>query len=110
MTARVQRFLALKEQGIHLNEMLASKPALRNPNILANLMTFAGISEEESWASSLPPRLQVGGRDGFDASQSVERLELERKRQRERNQKEREHIEFSKGAKEHSIGIKRARE
>ena len=108
ITAKVQRFLELKKQGVHYNETLASKPALRNPSMFSNLMDFAGIGEKESYASALPPELQVGGPDGFHESQYVESLEADRKKKDEAHKKGRDKIEFSKSSQ--VAGSKRARE
>jgi hypothetical protein len=52
-TKKFTRFLELKKQGVHFNERLQNTPSLRNPSLLPKLMEFAGISTEESYASTL---------------------------------------------------------
>lgn len=57
--AKFKRFLELKKQGVHFNERLHQSSALRNPGLLQKLMDFAGISEEDSYASALPEELAI---------------------------------------------------
>lgn len=52
-TKKFTRFLELKQQGIHFNDRLQNSASLRNPSLLPKLMEFAGVSVEESYASSL---------------------------------------------------------
>ena len=58
-TAKFERFLALKQQGVHFNERLMQSSSLRNPSLLPKLMEFAGIGLEDSYASTLGE--EVGG-------------------------------------------------
>ena len=51
--AKFARFLELKKQGVHFNEKLANSSALRNPSLLPKLMAFAGLAEEDQYASAL---------------------------------------------------------
>ncbi len=53
-TTKFTHFLELKSQGVHFNEKLARSSALKNPSLLQKLMSFAGISEQDQYASSLP--------------------------------------------------------
>lgn len=52
-TKKFDRFLELKKQGVHFNARLEGSSALRNPGLLPKLMEFAGIGEEEGYASTL---------------------------------------------------------
>lgn len=58
-TAKFQNFLKLKRDGVHFNKRLQQSSALRNPQLLQNLMEYAGISNEDQYASSLPEHLAV---------------------------------------------------
>ncbi|KAK3113066.1 hypothetical protein LTR53_009995 [Teratosphaeriaceae sp. CCFEE 6253] len=54
-TKKFERFLELKKQGVHFNERLQKSSSLRNPSLLPKLMDFAGVSQEDSYASTLSP-------------------------------------------------------
>ena len=56
-SAKFEKFLELKKQGSHFNEKLAKSSALKNPSMLTKLMDFAGISEQEQYATSLPKEI-----------------------------------------------------
>ena len=60
-TVKFTRFLALKKQGVHFNERLQESAALRNPSLLPKLRDWAGITQEQSYASSLPAEVAVPG-------------------------------------------------
>ena len=105
--ARVQHFLDLKAKGVHLNETLASKPALRNPSMLSNLMDFVGLSESQQYATSLPPDLQVGGPNGFDNSQYIESLEADMHKRTQKVREGRDKLDF---VPQSHAGTKRSRE
>ncbi|KAJ9667305.1 hypothetical protein H2201_002506 [Coniosporium apollinis] len=59
-TAKIAHFLELKRQGTHFNARLADSVALRNPELLGKLMEFAGISQEDSYASTLSEEEGLG--------------------------------------------------
>jgi hypothetical protein len=50
-TAKFARFLDLKQKGTHFNQRLYQSSALRNPGLLPKLMDFAGISQEDQYAT-----------------------------------------------------------
>ncbi|KAI5238401.1 hypothetical protein E4T43_07430 [Aureobasidium subglaciale] len=50
-TTKFARFLDLKKKGTHFNERLYHSSALRNPGLLSKLMDFAGISQEDQYAT-----------------------------------------------------------
>ncbi|KAI5200122.1 hypothetical protein E4T39_05834 [Aureobasidium subglaciale] len=50
-TTKFARFLDLKNKGTHFNERLYHSSALRNPGLLSKLMDFAGISQEDQYAT-----------------------------------------------------------
>ncbi|KAK5697594.1 hypothetical protein LTR17_023968, partial [Elasticomyces elasticus] len=52
-TKKFERFLELKKQGVHFNERLQNSSSLRNPSLLPKLMEFAGITLEDSYASTI---------------------------------------------------------
>jgi hypothetical protein len=47
-------FLELKKQGVHFNAKLALSSALKNPSLLPRLMDFAGLDEQQQYATTLP--------------------------------------------------------
>ncbi|KAF1815501.1 hypothetical protein P152DRAFT_511642 [Eremomyces bilateralis CBS 781.70] len=52
-TAKFTQFLLLKKRGVHFNERLSTSAQLRNPALLSKLREFAGISDEEQYATAL---------------------------------------------------------
>lgn len=58
-TKKFAQFLELKKKGQHFNQRLESSAVLRDPGHSQKLMDFAGISEEERYASTLPEDLAV---------------------------------------------------
>lgn len=52
-TKKLAQFLELKKKGQHFNQRLEGSSVLRDPGHLQKLMDFAGISEEEQYASAL---------------------------------------------------------
>ena len=58
-TKKFAQFLDLKKKGQHFNQRLESSSVLRDPGHSQKLMDFAGISEEEQYASTLPEGLGV---------------------------------------------------
>lgn len=54
---RFKKFLALKAQGLHFNEDLATKSSFRNPALFATLLEKNGLDGSAQYASSLPPSL-----------------------------------------------------
>lgn len=73
-SAKIDRFLELKSQGIHFNAKLASSSALKNPSLLQNLMKFAGIDELDQYSSALPSELSPIPEGGFPKLAYVEEL------------------------------------
>ncbi|KAH6612621.1 HCNGP-like protein-domain-containing protein [Boeremia exigua] len=58
-TKKFAQFLELKKKGQHFNQRLESSSVLRDPGHLQKLMDFAGIGEEEQYASTLPEGFAV---------------------------------------------------
>ncbi|KAF2842817.1 hypothetical protein M501DRAFT_945575 [Patellaria atrata CBS 101060] len=85
-TAKFARFLELKKQGVHFNEKLEKSTALRNPSLLHKLMDFAGISEEDSYASTLSLDLAIPTK--FPEYAYAEELNKSQALIRERREKE----------------------
>lgn len=56
-TAKFAHFVELKKQGVHFNEKLARSSALKNPNLFQKLTRFAGIDENDEYASTLPKEM-----------------------------------------------------
>ncbi|KAF2499778.1 hypothetical protein BU16DRAFT_615159 [Lophium mytilinum] len=96
-TARFAQFLELKKRGVHFNERIEKTSALRNPSHLQKLMEFAGISEIDQYASTLPEELAIPSKfpkwayaDQLVASQK----EITKQREAEQAKVQREAIEF----------------
>lgn len=47
-------FLKLKSQGVHFHDRLLASSAFHNPSLMEELMEFAGISEADQYATTLP--------------------------------------------------------
>ncbi|KAF1929560.1 uncharacterized protein M421DRAFT_123858 [Didymella exigua CBS 183.55] len=58
-TKKFTQFLELKKNGQHFNQRLEGSSVLRDPGHSQKLMDFAGISEEEQYASTLSDDLAV---------------------------------------------------
>lgn len=58
-TKKFAQFLELKKKGQHFNQRLEGSSVLRDPGHLRKLMDFAGISEEDQYASTLPAEVAV---------------------------------------------------
>jgi len=84
--AKFQHFLELKKKGTHFNAKLASSPALKNPSLMQKLMDFAGISEKEQYATTLPKEIW----DPNAFPESVHREELAKNQKRILKRKEEE--------------------
>lgn len=96
-TAKFTRFLELKTKGVHFNERLHQSSALRNPGLLAKLMDFAGISQEDQYATALPEAIAVPTKfpDWAYADKLVKEHErIARKKEEERAKMQREAIDF----------------
>lgn len=96
-TAKFTRFLELKKKGVHFNERLHQSSALRNPSLLAKLMDFAGISQEDQYATALPEAIAVPTKfpDWAYADKLVKEHErIARKKEEERAKMQREAIDF----------------
>lgn len=50
-TTKFARFLDLKKKGTHFNQRLYHSSALRNPGLLPKLLDFAGITQEDQYAT-----------------------------------------------------------
>lgn len=53
-TKKFAQFLELKKKGQHFNQRLETSSVLRDPGHMQKLMDFAGISEQDSYTSTLP--------------------------------------------------------
>ncbi|KAF2657361.1 hypothetical protein K491DRAFT_742354 [Lophiostoma macrostomum CBS 122681] len=96
-TNKFAQFLELKKKGQHFNQRLESSTVLRDPGHLQKLMDFAGITEEEQYASVLPKGLAVP--TAFPEWAYVEALKESQKgitksREEEGSKKPREAIDF----------------
>lgn len=96
-TAKFGRFLELKKKGIHFNDKLEESSALRNPALLTKLREFAGISDEEQYASALP--LEIALPTKFPSWAYAEELAKSQKRlakirEEEQSKKQRDAIDF----------------
>ena len=94
---KFSHFLELKKQGVHFNEKLARSTALKNPSLLKKLMGFAGIEEDEQYATTLSDDLWEPA--GFPSWAYKEELaksqqEVLKQKEQERARNQRESIEF----------------
>lgn len=96
-TKKFAQFLELKNKGQHFNQRLESSSVLRDPGHLQKLMEFAGISEEDQYASTLSEGLAVPA--VFPPWAYVEELRASQKkilkaREHEKSRTPREAIDF----------------
>ncbi|KAK4500290.1 hypothetical protein PRZ48_008479 [Zasmidium cellare] len=96
-TKKFEKFLELKKQGVHFNERLQNSTSLRNPSLLPKLMEFAGISQEESYSSSLPEGLGVAVK--WPEECYVESLVRRNERKEKKRIAERDKVDFVPAAK-----------
>lgn len=95
--AKFARFLELKKQGVHFNERLQQSSALRNPGLLQRLMDFAGITQEDQYASALPEDVAIPTKfpDWAYADALVKAHEkMSKKQDDEARGKQREKVDF----------------
>lgn len=95
-TRKFERFLELKKQGVHFHDRLQKSAALRNPTLLPKLMEFAGMTQEESYASTLPADLGVPTR--WAADQYVDELVRANERREKKRKEGRDKIDFVSAA------------
>lgn len=96
-TKKSERFLELKQDGVHFNQRLQNTASLRNPSLLAKLMEFAGISKEESYASTLGGGMEIP--TIWPAQCYPENLVKINERREKKRLCEREKVEFVAGTK-----------
>ncbi|KAJ9634582.1 hypothetical protein H2199_008865 [Coniosporium tulheliwenetii] len=101
-TAKFTKFLELKAQGTHFNARIAATPSLRNPGLLPKLLDFAGISQEESYASTLGEEeggvMAVWPEEGYADSLQRSQSDIEKAREEEARRVGREKVEFVSAA------------
>ncbi|KAJ4370542.1 hypothetical protein N0V83_005063 [Neocucurbitaria cava] len=96
-TKKFAQFLELKKKGQHFNQRLEGSSVLRDPGHLQRLLDFAGISEEDSYTSTLSDNVAVPA--VFPEQAYVEELRASQKRiekaqGQERSKAPREAVEF----------------
>ncbi|GAB7359457.1 hypothetical protein MBLNU230_g6105t1 [Neophaeotheca triangularis] len=96
-TRKFERFLELKKQGVHFNERLRNNTTLRNPMLLPKLMDFAGISQDESYATTLADGLAVPVK--WPQQLYVENLVEENERREQKKLKEKNKTDFVTSSK-----------
>ncbi|USP79727.1 hypothetical protein yc1106_07001 [Curvularia clavata] len=101
-TKKFAQFLELKKKNQHFNHRLESSSVLRDPGHSQKLMDFAGISEEESYASTLSEDVAVP--TVFPPWAYVEELKASQKhiakaKEQERSKKPRESVDFISATK-----------
>ncbi len=93
-TKKFDKFLELKKKGVHFNARLESSSSLRNPSLLPKLMEFAGVSLEDSYASTIAEE-DGGVPVRWEHGCYVEELVRENERWRKRRRREKgEGVEF----------------
>jgi hypothetical protein len=58
-TKKFSDFLKLKKQGHHFNRRMENSVILKDPGTFQRQMDFAGITEEEQYASTLPDEIAI---------------------------------------------------
>jgi hypothetical protein len=101
-TKKFVQFLELKKKGQHFNQRLEGSSVLRDPGHMRRLMDFAGVSEEDSYASTLPEHVAIPA--VFPEWAYVEELKTSQKRiaktkEQERPKAPREALEFVSASK-----------
>ncbi|KAF1998031.1 hypothetical protein P154DRAFT_622016 [Amniculicola lignicola CBS 123094] len=96
-TKKFKTFLGLKKKGQHFNQRLEKSTVLRDPAHLQRLMDFAGISEEDSYASTLSDDVAVpttfpGWAYVEELSQSYKKMK--RKKEEEKAKAPRTKVDF----------------
>ena len=97
MDNKFEHFLELKKQGIHFNEKLARSSALKNPDLLQKLMGFAGMDEQDQYATTLSK--EIWDPAGFPKWAYREELgksqqEMQKKMEDEKARVQRDAIDF----------------
>ncbi|KAG9196629.1 20S proteasome subunit beta 7 [Alternaria panax] len=101
-TKKFAQFLELKKKRQHFNQRLEGSSVLRDPGHMQKLMDFAGISEQDSYASTLPEDVAIPAI--FPEWAYVEELKASQKRiaktkEQERSKAPREALEFVSASK-----------
>jgi hypothetical protein len=101
-TKKFAQFLELKKKNQHFNHRLESSSVLRDPGHSQKLMDFAGISEEESYASTLSEDVAIP--PSFPPWAYVEELKASQKRiakakEQEKSKTPRESVDFVSATK-----------
>ncbi|KAK2872028.1 hypothetical protein FQN49_002622 [Arthroderma sp. PD_2] len=99
MNKKFEHFLALKKEGIHFNEKLASSSSLKNPNLLQSLMKHAGLDEQAQYSTSLPTELwDVSTLPSWAYKDELSRSQQSIRRKLEEKKSDRDAIEFVPGS------------
>jgi hypothetical protein len=101
-SSKFAQFLKLKEKGQHFNQRLEGSSVLRDPGHLKKLLDFAGISEEEQYASSLAADVAIP--TVFPAWAYAEQLKASQKkmlkeREQQKSKAPRDALEFVSATK-----------
>ena len=90
-------FLRLKQQGVHFNAKLATSSALKNPSLLPKLMEFAGVKDQQQYATTLPVDLWNPERFpdfAYKEELAKSQKEISKRKEEEKAKAIREGIEF----------------
>lgn len=105
---KIGSFLQLKKQGTHFNQKLANSTALRNPSLLAKLMTFAGVDSNAQYSCTLPQEVwdpvsfpSWAFKEGLAQSQQ----DFLKKREADLARSQRDHVEFIQASKPASVEL-----
>ncbi|EWC46153.1 hypothetical protein DRE_04531 [Drechslerella stenobrocha 248] len=103
-TKQFASFLELKKKKVHFNQKLAQTTALRNPNLLENLMGHVGMDAADQYASNWnkaawnpDPAVLAAGIDRRRGESAVQALARLQKEGFERRQADRQSVEFVSG-------------
>lgn len=106
-TKKFTQFLDLKKKGQHFNQRLETSSVLRDPGHLRRLYDFAGINEEDQYASTLSPDVAIP--TVFPPSAYADELRLSQKRilkdrEQQKSRGARETIDFVKSGASSAAG------
>lgn len=105
-TKKFAQFLDLKKKNQHFNQRLEGSSVLRDPGHCQKLMDFAGISEEESYASTLSEDVAIP--TVFPPWAYVEELkalqkQIAKAKEQDRSKAPRESVDFVSATKSGSL-------
>lgn len=84
-SAKFERFLELKKQGVHFNSKVAANPSLRNPALADKLLAFVELAAADQYLTTLPPDVwdpAAFPREAYKEQLRLSQAEIEKARAR----------------------------